>query len=284
MSTQAQRKSLGLGISPCPNDTFIFDALVRERIPLEHNYQLHMADVEELNSLARQGRLEVTKLSLAAMVHVLDKYIMLNSGAALGRGCGPLVVSDKNLLPEKRSTADIAVPGVLTTANLLLSLHGGFTGSREAMVFDKVMPAVQEGRVGLGVIIHEGRFTYQNHGLDLVLDLGAWWEGSSGLPLPLGVIAVRRDCGMDVAQAVDKAVRSSLEYARENPEESLPFVRAHAQEMNPKVMADHIDTFVNEFSLDLGNEGRDAISRLLRRGADEAGIMLPDFPLFVRND
>lgn len=278
---QPPHTGLSLGISPCPNDTFIFDALIHGRIPLEHGFTPHMADVEELNSLARRGTLQVTKLSMAAMLHVLKDYIMLNAGAALGRGCGPLVVAGRVLAPEELAGARIAVPGAMTTANLLLSLHEGFKGPREAMVFDQIMPAVREGRADIGVIIHEGRFTYQDRGLELVVDLGAWWEAYSGLPLPLGVIAVRRDLGMETARKVDAAVRRSLEHARAHPGDSVPFVRAHAQEMDPKVMADHIATFVNDFSLDLGEEGRGAITSLLETGAREAGVALPDLPLFV---
>ncbi len=278
--------TLSLGISPCPNDTFIFDALVHERIPAPFRYDLHMADVEELNLLARRGKLAVTKLSAAAVASVLDKYIVLNAGAALGRGCGPLLVSRTPLpsgaLPEKVwKDAPIAIPGRLTTANLLLSLHGGFSGNRQEMVFDEVMPALEAGRADLGVIIHEGRFTYAERGLHLALDLGRWWEKHTGQALPLGLIAVRRDLGMETAQLVDDAVRRSLLYARTHPEAGRAFVEKNAQEMNPAVMAQHIATFVNDYSLDLGEEGRSAVRRLLEAAARESGMPLQDAPVFV---
>ena len=273
--------SYSLGISPCPNDTFIFDALINNRIDMPFVSRPHMADVEELNTLACRNTLDITKLSLAAALTVLDRYILLNAGSALGRGCGPLVVSRPGLSSEAWEGSNIAIPGRLTTANLLLSLNGRFHGPRQEMVFDQIMPALAAGKTDLGVIIHEGRFTFQNHGLSLVLDLGQWWENQTGLPLPLGVIAVRRDLGMNTALEVEKAVRQSLEHARAHPEESLPFIRAHAQEMDDSIMTAHIDTFVNDFSLDLGLEGRNAVIAILETAAKEIGQKLPDIPIFA---
>lgn len=270
-----------LGISPCPNDTYIFDALVHARISSPFAVRTRMADVEELNSLAHKAALDLTKLSLAAVPGILDRYMLLSAGGALGRGCGPLVVARADLRPEARAGARIAIPGRLTTANLLLSLHGGFHGPRQNMVFDEVMPAVESGRAELGVIIHEGRFTYRQRGLSLVLDLGAWWEAYSGLPLPLGVIAIKRELGAAAALAVEDAIRRSILHARAHPEAGRDFIRAHAQEMDPGVMEAHINTFVNEFSLDLGDEGRAAILALLRAGAGESGVSLPDRPVFA---
>ncbi|MDR2076793.1 MAG: 1,4-dihydroxy-6-naphthoate synthase, partial [Desulfovibrio sp.] len=173
--------TLGLGISPCPNDTYIFDALIHGRIPLARRFSPRLADVEELNALARSGSLEVTKLSLAAMTGLLDRDVILDAGAALGRGCCPLVVSRSPLSPEECRTASLAVPGRMTTANALLTLTNLFHGPRLEMVFDAVIPAVAEGRTELGAIIHEGRFTYAAHGLHLVLDLGRWGEDRTGL-------------------------------------------------------------------------------------------------------
>ena len=275
------RPSYSLGISPCPNDTFIFEALIHGRSGSSFDVRTHMADVEELNSLAEEGRLDITKLSLAAAARVLDRYILLASGAALGRGCGPLVVSRRPLDENERRTASIAVPGRLTTANLLLSLTGRFMGPRQEMIFDQVMPAVENGITDLGVIIHEGRFTYPDRGLRLVLDLGQWWEETTGMPLPLGVIAIRRELGPDTAMEAQKAIRDSLLHARAHPEEGRDFIRAHAQEMDDKVMASHIETFVNDFSLDLGEEGQKAVATLLGEAAKTAGIPLPQKPIFV---
>lgn len=274
-------RTYSLGVSPCPNDTYIFDALIHGRFAAPFEVSTHLADVEELNGLAREGRLEITKLSLAAAARSLDQYVLINSGAALGRGCGPLVVSRRGFPEEEWDTASIAVPGRLTTANLLLSLTGRFAGPREEMIFDQVMPAVEQGRTGLGVIIHEGRFTYAERGLSLVLDLGQWWERHSGMPLPLGVIAVRRDLGMDTALLVEEAVRQSLLFARAHPEAGRDFIRSKAQEMDEAVMRSHIDMFVNDFSLNLGEEGQKAIEALLREAAREAGFSLPPLPVFA---
>lgn len=277
MTQQAYR----LGISPCPNDTFIFEALLHGRVAAPFAVRPHMADVEELNSLARRGELEITKVSAGVLPLIIDRYIILNAGAALGRGCGPLLVGRRGLAEGERATARIATPGRLTTANLLLTLHGHFSGPREHLPFDQVMPALKEGRADLGLVIHEGRFTYAARGLTLVRDMGEWWEKETGLPLPLGVIAVRRDLGMERALAVQEAVAASLAYARSRPDIGRPFISAHAQEMDKAVMAAHIATFVNEFSEDLGREGRGAIRALLRAGAGETGVPLPDAPLFA---
>ena len=273
--------ALTLGISSCPNDTYIFDALVHGRVPAPFTTNMHMADVEELNRLARQGALDISKLSLAVMPYVVGQYVMLNAGAALGRGCGPLLVARGPLSAKDLRRARIAIPGALTTASLLLSLHGGFEGPRAEYVFDQVMPAVLEGHADLGLIIHEGRFTYAERGLSLVLDFGDWWEKETGLPLPLGVIAARRDLGPERLSEIDRAVRQSLEHARKHPEDARPFIRAHAQEMELAVMESHIKTFVNDFSLDLGLEGRAAVTRLLEAGARAAGMRLSGMPLFV---
>lgn len=270
-----------LGISPCPNDTFIFDALIHARFACPFSVRAHMADVEELNTLAGKGALDITKLSLAAALKVLDRYVLLRSGAALGRGCGPLVTARPGLARDAWPTARIAIPGRLTTANLLLTLNGQFTGPREEMAFDAVMPALQSGRADLGVIIHEGRFTYAQRGLGLVCDLGEWWETTARMPLPLGVIAVRRDMHPQAALAVETAIRESLLFARTNPEAGKPFIRSHAQEMDPDVMAAHIATFVTDFSLDLGAEGQNAIRALLEAGARETGTPLPELPIFI---
>ena len=275
---------LTLGISPCPNDTFIFEALIHRRLPSACGVRTHMADVEELNTLARKGALEITKLSLAAALEVLDHYVLLRSGAALGRGCGPLLVARPGLSPGRYAAATIAIPGRMTTANLLLSLNGEFAGRRREMIFDAVMPAVKNGDADLGVIIHEGRFTYARQGLTLVRDLGEWWESATRMPLPLGVIAVRRDLGMRTALAIEKSIRESLLFARAHPLVGQNFIRSHAQEMDPAVMSAHIAAFVNDFSLSLGPEGQNAVMTLLEAGAREKGIPLPDLPIFVEEN
>ncbi len=268
------RPALRLAFSPCPNDTFIFHAWVHGVIAGAPAAEAVLADIDELNAMALRGEPEVTKLSFAAFARVSDRYALLHSGGALGRGCGPLLVvrADAEVeVPEDVADAAIAIPGGLTTAALLLRLR--LPGGRRfaVMRFDQIMPAVAEGRVAAGAIIHEGRFTYPGHGLRCLQDLGAWWETETGLPIPLGGIAVRRDLPRSVAAAVDAAVRASVEHALAHPEAASAYIREHAQEMDEQVCREHIALYVNEFSRDYGCEGRAAIEVLLRR-AEELGL------------
>ena len=263
--------TLSLGISPCPNDTFIFHALLCGLVPSAETIRPQMRDVEELNKLAIKGELDVTKLSLGVLPFVLEEYVLLRSGAALGFGVGPLLIAREPLGIEDCQYLPVAVPGRLTTAGLLLELHGGFQGARREMVFSQVMPAVAAGECPCGVIIHEGRFTYREKGLYKVLDLGEWWERQYKMPLPLGVIAARRGLGRERIAELEAAVRRSLRCARLAPEACRDFVRGHAQEMDEEVIARHIATFVTEFSLDLGQDGEAAVSMLAYKAAALAG-------------
>ena len=281
MSAQ-QPQNLSFGLSPCPNDTYIFHAMLHGLVPIPAPFTPHMADVEELNNLARQKALDVTKMSLGATTEIMQDYALLSSGAALGWGCGPLVVARKNLKPEDWRNATVAVPGLLTTANLLLTLHGGFQGPRKEMLFSDVMAAVSSGEADLGLIIHEGRFTYARQGLVKLLDLGQWWEAEYSLPLPLGAIAVRRDLPLALARRVQNTITASLAHANAYPNDSREFIRAHAQEMDESVTSAHIKTFVTDFSLDLGPAGRAAIETLVSRAAAIMGKTLPSEGLFLR--
>ncbi len=273
--------SLRLGHSPCPNDTFIFFALAEGRIDsAPHVIQITLADVEELNRSARLGTLDITKVSIHAILHLLEDYWLLRAGGAIGRGCGPLLVARQKLTMGDLRDAVIAIPGLTTTAHLLLQLEGTHHGPKVEMPFDQIMPAVEQGTVQAGVIIHESRFTYPLFGLELVLDLGEWWENETGLPLPLGGIVSRRDLGSDLACFLESRIRASLDYARRHTEEAWPYVRAHAQEMEPEVIRQHIDMFVNEFSVDVGLDGKRAIRHLLEAAARVNGLRLPDKPLF----
>jgi 1,4-dihydroxy-6-naphthoate synthase len=263
--------TLSLGISPCPNDTFIFHALISGLVPPPADIRTRLQDVEELNSLAIKGELDVTKLSIGVLPFVLEEYVILRSGAALGFGVGPLLAAREALSVEDCRNLPVAVPGRFTTANLLLELHGAFQGPRKEMIFHQIMPAIAAGECPCGVIIHEGRFTYQEQGLHKVLDLGAWWEQCYEMPLPLGVIAARRDLGRERIAELEAAVCRSLRYARLSPESCRDFVRRHAQEMDDDVIARHIATFVSEFSLDLGPAGEAAVSMLVRKAAALAG-------------
>ncbi|MCR5563369.1 MAG: 1,4-dihydroxy-6-naphthoate synthase [Desulfovibrio sp.] len=271
-----------LGLSPCPNDTFIFHALLHGLVPFERAISPHMADVEELNSLAGQGALMATKMSLGAAASIMERYALLSSGAALGFGCGPLVVAKRRIPEPEWKNARVAVPGRLTTANLLLSLHGGFAEERKEMLFSDIMPSVARGDVEIGVIIHEGRFTYEEYGLVRLLDLGEWWENTYRLPLPLGAIAVRRDIPRETAFALQTAIAESLRYARRTPGASRDFIRAHAQELADTVVDAHIKTFVTDYSLDLGEAGRDAITKLVERSAGMSGRRIPAAGLFLQ--
>ncbi len=255
--------TLTLGISPCPNDTYIFHALVQGFVDVPFHIHCIMADVEELNARAKAGELDATKVSAGVLPNILDEYAILRSGAALGFGCGPLLISKKELSLEEQKTASIAIPGHMTTAAMLLHLHAGFQGPRHEMIFDAVMPAVLEGRADMGLIIHEGRFTYAQKGLHKVLDLGQWWETCHGCPLPLGVIVAKRSLPVERALALEQAIARSITYARHNPEASKHFIASHAQELSEEVTQAHISTYVNDFSYDLGEQGRDALRQLL---------------------
>lgn len=260
-------RTLSLGISPCPNDTYIFHALVHGLVPLPFGLNLHIADVEELNTLALQGALDASKVSVGVMPLAAYTYALLRTGAALGWGCGPLVVAREALPVEALRALRIAIPGRMTTANLLLDVHGGFDGHRDEMRFDRVMPAVLEGKADAGLVIHEGRFTAASLGLHTVLDLGAWWEASFAMPLPLGVIAVRRDIDQAQARLLEAAIAASLAYAHAHPDAGADFIRHHAQEMAQDITRAHIRTFVNDFSMNLGPQGIRAVQALLMRAA-----------------
>ena len=275
-------KSLSLGYSPCPNDTYIFYALTHNKVAIPgHTIEQRLEDVETLNQLALDGLLDLTKISYHALGHLRDRYVLLHSGGALGRGCGPLVIApeltDMQALRGKR----IAVPGKLTTANLLLQLHGSGYEDLLILPFDQIMSALQSGAADAGVIIHESRFTYQQAGFHEVLDLGAWWETDSGLPIPLGGILARRDLGEKTIRMADDAIRSSLEYARLHPQEPRAYIKEHAQELENEVIDAHINLYVNDFSLNLGDEGIMAVETLLSRAESRGLIPKSDKPLFL---
>ena len=265
-------RELSIGYSPCPNDTFIFYALMHGQIPLHHVRFSPpvLDDVETLNSWALAGRLDVTKLSFHALGHVLDKYTMLASGAALGRGCGPLLVTRSGR--EKGDPADwkIAIPGRYTTAALLLKLFLPAYSQIVIMRFDVIMDAVAGGRVDGGVIIHESRFTFQDYGLVCVQDLGQWWETDTGLPIPLGCIAARSTLDPLEIKEVEQAIRASVQWAYAHPDQCSGYIKQYARELDDQVIAGHIGLYVNDFSVQLGDEGRAAVQELLRRGR-EAG-------------
>lgn len=266
-----------LGFSPCPNDCFIFYALAHALVAPELDIRVTLEDVETLNQRARTGALAVTKISYHAFFHLTDAYVMLRSGGALGRGVGPLIVTKR---PQRSLRGlRVAIPGGLTTANLLLSLYDEAV-EKVTLRYDRIMPAVAAGEVDAGLIIHESRFTYPDYGLVEHLDLGRWWEAETGLPLPLGGIMARRDLGAAALGRLDGAIQESLRYAYAHPNEAQPYIAAHAQELSERVRQQHIDLYVNELSLDLGETGERAVRALLSRA--QAGGFVPDVrePLF----
>ncbi len=275
-------QSLTIGYSPCPNDTFIFYALIHGKVPCANiQFEERLEDVETLNQLALHQSLDMTKISYHALGHLRENYALLRSGGALGRGCGPLVIARSQTSMAQLQGKTIAIPGQLTTANLLLQLYGEGYEQVSIMPFDKIMTAVKNGQVDAGVIIHESRFTYQQHGLFKIIDLGEWWEADSGCPIPLGGILARRSLGSDVILKIDNALRHSIQYAYEHPEQTSHYIKQHAQELDDQVIQSHIGLYVNDFSLDLGDEGTQAIETLFSR-AEQRGIIPPcDKPLFI---
>lgn len=255
---------LSLGFSPCPNDTFIFDALVNNKIDTEGlSLDVVMEDVETLNQWALKGKLDITKLSYAVLPLVLDNYIVLNSGSALGTGVGPLLIRNLELGNRKAEDFTIAIPGEHTTAHLLFSLAYPDAKNKIFLRYDEIENFVLAGK-GLGVIIHENRFTYRAKGLHKITDLGEYWEKKTNKPIPLGGIAVKRSVDHKISLQIDKLIRKSIEYAYKNYSHELTdYIKNNSQEMSEEVMRKHIDLYVNSFSKDLGEAGKSAITRLL---------------------
>ena len=249
-----------LGFSPCPNDCFIFDAMVHGKIDTEGlDFQPIMEDVEALNQRAVAGDLAVTKLSFHAFAHLTDKYALLDAGSALGHGCGPLVVGREVLSEADIERATIAIPGRLTTANFLLSIAFPKIFEKKEMLFSEIEDAVLAQKVDAGLIIHENRFTFEQKGLKKIIDLGEFWEKKTGLPIPLGGIVVRRDLPEKISEKINMVLKRSVEHAFSDPESPMPFIREHAQAMSDEVMKAHISLYVNDFSVSLGEKGRKAV-------------------------
>lgn len=254
--------ALTFGFSPCPNDTFAFHALVHGLVDVPFAIEPVLLDIEELNRRAHDGAFALTKLSVGAFAAVGSRYRLLRSGAALGHGVGPLVVARHAQPLETAVRGRVAIPGRETTAFRLLGLAATGLGEIVELRYDQILGAVSRGDVDAGLIIHESRFTYQDHGLTRVIDLGDWWEGATGLPVPLAGICARADLPPDVMQAAEGAIRASVAYAFAHPEASRPYVRAHSQEMADAVCDAHIRLYVNAHSLDVGDDGLRAIARL----------------------
>jgi 1,4-dihydroxy-6-naphthoate synthase len=276
---------LTLGFSPCPNDCFMFDAIVHKRIDLEGlEFAIVMDDVEALNRRAFARAIDVSKLSYHAFAYCATDFALLDAGSALGRGCGPLLISARPIAREQvvESALRIAIPGKYTTANFLLELAFPQVRDKTALVFSEIEDAVLDGRFDAGLIIHENRFTYQAKGLKKIVDLGEFWEETTGAPIPLGGIVVSRSLPTEVQHAINRVVRRSVEHAFASPDDSRPFVRKHAQTMSEDVMRQHIDLYVNEYSIDLGADGRRAVDLLFARAVVTSAIPPPPETLFIR--
>ncbi len=261
---------LSFGFTPCPNDAFAFHAFVHGLVPAPFEVEPVLCDIEDLNRRAAGGELQLTKLSFGAAAAAGERYRLLRSGAALGHGVGPLVVARQAGTLEETAAGRIAVPGRETTAFLLLRLAVPALGEVLELRYDRILPAVVAGEVDAGLIIHESRFTYREHGLVAVADLGEWWEGETGLPVPLAGIFARSDLEPDVVDAAEAVIRASVEYAFAHPEASRDYVRSLSHELSDEVCAAHIALYVNEHGVDIGDEGLVAIDRLLGRAAAAA--------------
>lgn len=274
------KTSFTLGFSPCPNDCFIFDAMIHGKIDTEGlQFKAVIEDVETLNQMAFDRELDITKLSYHAFAYITKYYQLLNSGSALGNGCGPLLISKKeNLnyvftnLESKMPNLTIAIPGTFTTASFLLALAFPFAANTIEMKFSEIEDAVLSGDVDAGLIIHENRFTYQGKGLKKVIDLGEFWETLAIAPIPLGGIVIKRDFSNELKLKVNRIIRRSVEFAFTHPQDSKGFVKEHAQTMSEEVMKKHIDLYVNNYSIDLGQEGKRAV-KLLFNKAQELGLI-----------
>ncbi|HUX94343.1 MAG TPA: 1,4-dihydroxy-6-naphthoate synthase [Bacteroidales bacterium] len=276
---------LTLGFSPCPNDTFIFDAMVHGRIDTEGiEFDYFLADVEELNRRAFSAEVDVTKISFHAYAWVAGKYLILDSGSALGRGNGPLLISKYPLDPSSLPGKRIAIPGKYTTANLLFSIAWPDALIKSEYLFSDIEDALVKEDVDAGLIIHETRFTYEKHGLLKIADMGEYWEELTGLPIPLGAIVIKRSVPEEIAFKVNRILRRSLEFAINDSTASQEFVSGNAKEMEQDVMSSHIKLYVNEYSLDLGAEGKDAIRSLFRISTEKR--IIPGVPgrIFLSQD
>lgn len=255
--------NLNLCFSTCPNDTFMFDALVNGKLDSKgYSFNIHLADIDELNRLAMDGTPDITKISFNAFAQVSENYQLLTAGSALGKGVGPLVVSRRLIYPDEIKHARIAIPGLETTANMLFSIAYPDAVNKKVYIFSDIEEAIVSNEVDAGLIIHENRFTYEKKGLKKIVDLGAFWEAHTGLPIPLGGIAIKKNLPDRVKMHINSLMKQSVEYAFAHPKEPYSYVKKYAQSMDEEVMYKHIQLYVNKYSIDLGEDGRNAILEL----------------------
>ncbi|WP_316830258.1 1,4-dihydroxy-6-naphthoate synthase [Pedobacter aquatilis] len=273
---------LTLGFSPCPNDTFIFDALIHHKIDTEGlEFEVYFDDVETLNKKALQGELDITKLSFHAFAYVANQYALLDAGSALGFGVGPLLISKRKFEGELHPALKVGIPGKYTTANFLLGIAYPHLQDKQLMVFSEIESALLDEKIDLGLIIHENRFTYQDKGLNKIVDLGDYWEKLTGCAIPLGGIVINRKLDKEIQLKVNRLIRQSVEYAFANPKSGIDFIKAHAQEMDETVMYKHIELYVNKYSIDLGEEGKKAIDTLFKLAQEKDLIPVLEHNLYA---
>ncbi len=274
---------LTFGYSPCPNDTFIFYALVHGKIDAgELRFKEILLDVETLNQMALHAKLDITKVSYHAFGRLREHYCLLRSGGAIGRGCGPLVVAREDYAMKDLQSKKIAIPGKLTTAFLLLQLYdASFKDNIKVIPFHKIMDAVKKGTVDAGLIIHESRFTYPYYGLKRIIDLGEWWEEETGLPIPLGCIIAKRSLGTGLINKVDGLIRESVLYAMNKRDEPKKYIKEHSQELEDSVIAAHINLYVNDYSIDIGEDGIASVKKLFEMAEEKGIIKKSSKPIFI---
>lgn len=277
-------KKITIGFSPCPNDTFIFDALVHHKIDTEGlDFEVLLGDVEELNQKAFNKELDITKLSCHAYGYLTDDYVLLDAGSALGKGCGPLLVQSSNFKVQNLEDCSIAIPGKYTTANFLLSIAHPEATNKTEMLFSDIENAILTRKVDAGLLIHENRFTYKQKGLEKIIDLGEYWENTTGALIPLGGIVMKRSFDSGTINKVNRLIRKSIEHAFKNEGSALAYMQQHAQEMDEQIMMQHVALYVNKYSIDLGEEGRAAVTKMFNL-AQQKGV-IPEIvnPLFVNS-
>lgn len=273
---------LTLGFSTCPNDTFIFDAMIHQKIDTEGlTFDLLLADVEELNKGAFQSEIDITKLSYHAYAYIASNYKLLTSGSALGRGNGPLLISKHKIYPDEITDLHVAIPGKYTTANMLFSVFFPAAKNKTNYLFSDIEDAILGDEVDAGVIIHENRFTYEKKGLNKIVDLGEEWERKTQSPIPLGGIVIHRRIDSETQKKVNRVLQKSIQFAFDNPGSSYSFVKQYAQEMEDEVMRQHIDLYVNNFTLELGSEGEQAIKTLYEEAIQKGLISTIPNDIFV---
>lgn len=273
---------LSLGFSPCPNDTFIFDAMIHQKIDTEGlEFEVVMTDVEALNQRAFAQNLDITKLSYHAFAYLTEPYTLLDAGSALGNNCGPLLIAKKPMSEEAIINGKIAIPGKFTTANFLLGIAYPQAQNKIETLFSNIEYAVLNGDVDAGLIIHENRFTYQDKGLIKLMDLGEFWETTTGMPIPLGGIVIKRRLPYDIQHKVNRVLQRSVQFAFDHPKSSLEFVKAHSQEMEEAVMYQHIALYVNNYTVDLGEKGRAAVQHLFEVAMEKQLIPAIQYNIFL---